>query len=115
MTDENNDESSRPAWDAALAAALLGKYVIVGLMYLEADGATVRERVQAHGVVINAATTGFVLSLKGQRMGETMTLPPNTRAFVKASPGRYRLIATGEVVYNPDYTSLWTFPARVLH
>lgn len=116
MTDDEDDASQGPAWDAALAAALVGKYVIAGFIYLASDGATVRERVQVHGIITDvAASTGFVLSLKGERDGETMTLPPNTRAFVPASPGRYRLKGTGEVVYDPDYTSLWTITAPVLH
>jgi hypothetical protein len=35
-------------------------------------------------------------------------LPPDTRAFQKASPGEYRLKSTGEVVADPDYTAMWT-------
>ncbi len=116
MAEDDDDASEGPAWDAVLAKSLIGKYVIAGFIYLASDGATVRERVQVHGVITGvAAATGFELSLKGERVGETMTLPPNTRAFVKASPGRYRLKGTGEVVYDPDYTSLWTITAPVLH
>jgi hypothetical protein len=116
MTDDDDDASQGPAWDTALAVSLVGKYVIAGFIYLASDGATVRERVQVHGIITDvAAGTGFILSLRGKRLGETMTLPPNTRAFVKASPGRYRLKGTDEVVYDPDYTSLWTITAPVLH
>jgi hypothetical protein len=117
MTDDEEDDVRQgPAWDAALAASLLGKYVIAGFIYLASDGLTVRERVQVHGIITDvAAGIGFVLSLKGEREGETMTLPPNTRAFARASPGRYRLKGTGEAVYDPDYTSLWTVIAPVLH
>jgi hypothetical protein len=115
--DERIDESAAfPEWDTRLAASLLGKYVIAGFIHLAPDGTTVKERVQVHGVITDAApATGFVLSLRGDRVGETMTLPPNLRAFAKAGPGRYRLTGTGEVVWDPDYTSLWTVTARMLH
>ncbi len=116
MTDDEDEAREAPVWDTHFAAALIGKYVIAGFVYLASDGATVRERVQVHGVITDvAAATGFVLSLRGKRVGETMTLPPDTRAFVKASPGRYRLKGTDELVYDPDYTSLWTITAPVLH
>jgi len=116
MADEDDDAGLGLAWDPVLAAALVGKYVIAGFIYLEADGRTVRERVQVHGVITGGAeTTGFVLSLRGKRVGETMTLPPDTRAFARASPGRYRLKGSDEVVRDPDYTSLWTITAPVLH
>jgi hypothetical protein len=116
MTDEDDDSSSDSPWDPAMAAALVGKYVIAGFLYLASDGRTVRERVQVHGVITDVAPgSGFVLSLRGKRVGETLTLPPDTRAFVKASPGRYRLKGADEVVYDPDYTSLWTITTPVLH
>jgi hypothetical protein len=116
MFDDEDDTKPLSPWDAALAAALGGKYIIAGFIYVEPDGITVRERVQVHGVITDvAATSGFVLSLKGKRLGETVTLPLNTSAFAKASPGRYRLNGTNEVVYDPDYTSLWTINLPILH
>lgn len=114
--DPDGDSRYGPRWDAALAAALVGKYVIAGFMHLEPDGTKVRERVQVHGVITDAGPeTGFVLSLRGRRAGESLTLPPNTQAFAKASPGCYRLNSTGEVVWDPDYTSLWTVTTPRLH
>ncbi|WP_026606853.1 hypothetical protein [Methylocapsa acidiphila] len=116
MNDDEDEPSEGPGWDPALARKLVGKYVIAGFIYLEPDGATVRERVQVHGVIVEAAApSGFVLSLRGKRAGETMTLPPDTRAFVKAGPGKYRLKGTNELVRDPDYTSLWTITAPILH
>lgn len=113
MTGDEDDERPLPEWDTRLAASLIGKYVIAGFIHLEPDGTTVRKRVQVHGVITDAAPeTGFILSLRGERAGETMTLPPNPRAFTKASPGRYRLTGTGEVVWDPDYMSLWTVKAQ---
>jgi hypothetical protein len=118
MSDDSDQDENPPPpeWDTRLAASLLGKYVIAGFIHLAPDGTTVKERVQVHGVITDAApATGFVLSLRGDRAGETMTLPPNLKAFAKASPGRYRLTGTGEVVWDPDFMSLWTVPARMLH
>jgi hypothetical protein len=106
------DESGGNDWDTALAASFLGKYVIAGFIYIDAEGNPSREPFQLHGVIVDAAPgTGFTLSLRGKRLGETVTLPAKLDAFVPASPGRYRLKSTNEVVYDPDYTSLWTMPA----
>ncbi|HYP57366.1 MAG TPA: hypothetical protein VEQ35_03670 [Beijerinckia sp.] len=118
MTDRDDDDTDAPTteWDEALAASLIGKYVIAGFIYLERDGISVRERVQVHGIVVDATRgEGFTLSLKGKRLGETLTLPPNTNAFIKADAGKYRLKGTNELVYDPDYTSLWTINMPVLH
>lgn len=116
MPEDKDDHEPRPEWDTGFAAALVGKYVIAGFIHLEPDGTTVRGRIQVHGVITDVApATGFVLSLRGERVGETLTLPPDTRAFTKAGPGRYRLKGTNEVVWDPDYTSLWTVTNAMLH
>jgi hypothetical protein len=116
MADDTDDNRYRPRWDAALAASLVGKYVIAGFIHLEPDGVTIRERVQVHGIITEARPdTGFVLALRGSHAGETLTLPPNTQAFAQASPGRYRLHHSGEVVFDPDYTSLWTITTPRIH
>jgi len=116
MPDDEDDNRYRADWDTGLAAALVGKYIIAAFIHLEPDGTTVKERTQVHGVITDALPgTGFVLSLRGERAGETITLPPSTRAFNKATPGRYRLTGTGEVVWDPDYTSLWTITTPMLH
>lgn len=116
MARDSGDSRYRPQWDAALAASLVGKYVIVGFIYLEPDGTTVRERDQVHGIVTDVGPeTGILLSLRGGHEGEVLTLPANTRAFAVASPGPYRLQASDEVVWDPDYTSLWTVTTPMLH
>lgn len=117
-SDENvfDDEHSSSDWDEVLASKLIGKYVIAGFIYLASDGISVEKRMQVHGIILDAnPEEGFTLSLKGKRLGETMQLPANTSAFIEASRGRYRLKGTDELVYDPDYTSLWTITARVLH
>ena len=115
MKDSEDDEELGAGWNTKEAAALLGKYVIAAFIHVLPDG-TVRERSQVHGVIVDAEpSTGFVLSLRGKRLGETMTLPPNASAFIRADSGNYRLKSTNELVIDPDYTSLWTVTEQLIH
>ena len=100
----NGDIDSRAVWDDGLAHDVLGKVLLVGLTYLSAEG-TVVEQQQFYGSVLSVhPREGILLSLGGQRAGEQYNLPPDTRSIELASPGEYRLRATGEVVVDPDYT-----------
>jgi hypothetical protein len=102
----------RPVWDESIAESVVGKVVLVGLTYLEADG-TLIEQQQFFGTVVSAdLRTGILLSLKGQRSGEQYTLPPDTRAIEIASAGEYRLRRTGEVVIDPDFTAMFSITKR---
>ncbi len=95
-------------FDAALAQALLGKYVLIGVTYLDAEGKPTRQE-EFHGVVVAAtAEDGIRFQLRGSRDGTEYRLPPDTRGFAKALPGQYRLRSTGEVVTNPDFTCTWS-------
>jgi hypothetical protein len=86
---------------------LIGKHVLVGLTYENPDGSE-GERQQFHGTVVSAsAAAGIRLALNGESEGQQYTLPPDLRAFSLASPGKYRLRATGEIVSNPDYLASW--------
>lgn len=99
-------------WDDELAAALVGKTLLVGVTYCTADDQVVR-REQFHGVVISAdPRQGIVLELDGARRGERHDLPPMTQVFQRARPGEYRLSATGEVVHDPDYLATYTIYPR---
>lgn len=105
------EDDSRPPFDHALAAELLGKHVLVGITKLDHEG-NLLEQIQCHGDVIVAdERDGFCFKLRGTREGEFEWLPPDTRAFVPAPPGEYRLRSTGEVVADPDYTTTWTSTA----
>jgi hypothetical protein len=114
MADDDHAESDKAGsgeWDTARAAALIGKYVIAGFLYADGEGTSQRSPFQFHGVIVDASPDkGFALSLRGSRVGETVMLPAKLDAFVEATPGRYRLKGTNEVVYDPDYVSLWTMP-----
>jgi hypothetical protein len=104
------EADGKPAFDDSLAAALLGKCVLVGLTYEKQDG-TVTEQRQLHGTVVAADRSGIRLTLLGGELGSTFNLPPDTRAFSPAPPGEYRLRSTGEIVVDPDYLSTWTIVA----
>lgn len=97
----------RPAWDAELARPLLGKTVLIGLTYRTRDGSVDRQE-QLYGTVRSIdAQAGIEVELAGTRLGDKYWLPPQTSNFHRASPGTYRLKATGEDVVNPDYVSTW--------
>ena len=98
----------RPPFDERRAAALVGKYVLIGLTYYDADGGLV-EQLQMHGTIVAAvAGRGIDVALKGTRLGQTYTLPPDLRALQPARPGEYRLRSTGEVITDPDVTCAWS-------
>ena len=52
----------------------VGKYIIVGLTYLDADGTFLRVD-QRHGVIVMVETAGIGIALKGDHDGETLSVP----------------------------------------
>lgn len=109
----SDDIDERPVWDATLAESVVGKVVLVGLTYLEADGRLIEQQ-QFFGTVVSAdSRKGILLSLKGQRAGEQFSLPPDTRAIDIAPAGEYRLRGTREVVTDPDYTVIFSIAKQV--
>ena len=71
---EHRDE---PAWDQAKADGFIGKYILVGLTYVEADGQTVIRQVQLHGTVTKIERgVGVSIACGGEAIGRTMVLPP---------------------------------------
>src|SRR5262249_43363965 len=108
MVEGQADEPSPPAPDTARAAELLGKHVLIGLTYCNADGTPARQE-QLHGHVSRVAADVIGIRLSGS--GAEFTVPPDLEAFQPAGPGVYRLSATGEEVENPDYLVSWTITA----
>ena len=85
--------------------SLLGKYVLIGLTRLDADG-TFLEKGERHGrIALVDQDAGIRVDLAD---GEVLTLPPNPDDFHDAKPGVYRLRSTGEEVIDPDLTTVWT-------
>ncbi|WP_168076173.1 hypothetical protein [Caulobacter sp. SSI4214] len=102
------DSDGPPAWDESLAAYAPGKYVVIGITYLDAAGEFL-EQTQMHGLIQSAdPRDGFAVALEGDRAGEVYWLPPDPRGFQPADPGEYRLRGTGEVIVDPDLLSTWT-------
>jgi hypothetical protein len=101
----------RPDWSDDRASALVGKYALIGLTFVDHDE-NIISQVQRHGRIHEAdASHGIAIRLvaHGQHWdGEMYRLPPDLSAFVDAPPGEYRLRSTGEVVVNPDVTASWT-------
>jgi hypothetical protein len=101
-------EDGKPLWDSDRAESLLGKYVLVGITYLDPSGDLVRKS-QMHGTIVAASESeGVGIELKGTRLGEMFCLPPDLRAFQPAPPGDYSLKSTKEIITDPDLLSTWT-------
>ena len=108
------DNSLPAAWsgtaknfDPEAAAKLVGKYVLIGVTELGADGQELA-RYQMHGVIDSASAEGVKVSLKGTREGQSWTMPPDPKGIQAVEPGRYGLRDTGEVIENPDLIAIWT-------
>jgi len=93
-------------FDATAMSAFVGKYMLIGVTYLDAAGQA-EASIQMHGVVESATEQGITISLKGEREGESWTMPANVNAISPADPGRYQLPETGEIVENPDFITTW--------
>jgi hypothetical protein len=94
-------------FDEARAAGVVGKYVVIGVTYVDAIG-TEEERFQMYGVIENASAAGIKVSLRGTHEGRSWTMPPDLRGLSPAKPCRYTLAETNEVVENPDFVAIWT-------
>jgi hypothetical protein len=98
----------QPPFDERRAAALVGKYVLIGLTTYDADGRMLEHR-QIHGTIVAIdAAQGIDVQLKGRGYGETFRLPPDLRPLKRARPGEYRLRSTGEVLTDPDLVCSWS-------
>jgi hypothetical protein len=82
----------------------IGKHVLVGLTYLDAEG-EVEEQEQFHGVIVEGGGPDEGVTLKRADTGEVVTLPPGLEP---AEPGEYTLRSSGETVVDPDFVATWT-------
>jgi hypothetical protein len=92
--------------DSAATDIYLGKYILVGVTYVDSAG-QVEDSVQMHGVVESASKDGIKISLKGERDGQSWIMPADLSAISPAQPGRYQLPETGEIIENPDFVCTW--------
>jgi hypothetical protein len=113
MPSEISDDSGPPRWDQEEGDALVGQLLLAGVTYLAADGKTVTSKVQCWGRIVSAKPEGIAIRCEGKVWtGETITLPPDLRAYQAARPGEYKLRSTGEAVENPDLTTSWSITER---
>jgi hypothetical protein len=96
-----------PSFDQELANSYRGKYILVGVTYLDPSG-NVSSQVQVHGVIESAsARDGIQIALRGVCEGQLWTMPPALDAIHPATRGRYTLRTTGETVDDPDLLATW--------
>jgi hypothetical protein len=84
---------------------LIGKHVLIGRTYVDADGEVVR-REQNHGSIVHADDSDVRVRLHGTE--EEISLPPDRDAFREAERGEYVLRETGDVAVDPDLLATWT-------
>ncbi|MDO4816612.1 MAG: hypothetical protein Q4A83_08465 [Bacillota bacterium] len=82
---------------------LIGKTILIGITYCITDDEVIDQK-QFWGTVIEANET--VINVK-QENGTVISLPPDLRSTKPAQKGEYRLQSTGEVITDPDFTSVW--------
>jgi hypothetical protein len=99
-------DGSPPEFDQALADTYVGKYILVGVRYLDHSGRQL-ENQQMHGVIEAATRDGIRISLRGARFGQSWNMPPVLASIRPAAPGRYVLDESGEVIESPDLLATW--------
>ena len=82
---------------------LLGKTILVGITYYTKDNEFIEQK-QYWGTVIEANDKQILFR---QKNGDTFWLPPDLSSTKPAPKGEYRLRSTGEIVVDPDFTSVW--------
>ena len=104
-----------PSFDDGAARELIGKYVLVGITYVDAKG-EVKNTVQCHGPIVRSDASGVAIKCEGLTWnGQEAVFPPDSRSYEPASPGEYKLKSTGEVVIDPDIVMSWTVQAPQKH
>lgn len=93
-------------FDPDKAKELIGKYILVGITYLDSNG-ELESQQQLHGTIKRASEEGILIQLAGTCEGEEWNMPPDTSSITVAEPGEYNLRSTGEVVSNPNYLCTW--------
>jgi hypothetical protein len=98
---------SSSEFDQELANTYIGKYILVGVTYLDQVGNQL-EQIQLHGTIESANPEGIKIALGGQRTGESWGMPPDLSNIYVAEPGIYNLHSTGESIENPDLLVTWS-------
>jgi hypothetical protein len=106
MPNESRPPSEPNLISESEAAALVGKHVVVGFTFVDADQKPIR-LTQIHGHVVRVNHNEGIVLKKAD--GEEFRLPPTLDGFEKAPEDTVcRLRSTGEVVEDPDYLVSYT-------
>jgi len=105
MTEQASEEGE-PFFDDEEAKGFIGKLLLVGVSYCDEQGNFVKQE-QFHGEIVRASRDEGIIIRLGEN-GEERWVPPDLSRLEPAPPGRYTLRASGEVVEDPDFLSMWT-------
>ena len=106
MSDDTRPPSEPNLVTESEAAALIGKHVVVGFTFVDADQKPVR-LTQLHGYVVRVNHKEGIVVKKAD--GEEFNLPPTLDGFWKAPEDTVcKLRSTGEVIEGPDYLVSYT-------
>ena len=91
---------------------LVGKTILIGLTYFEADGTFIEQK-QMFGTIKHFdKNNGVSVELED---GGSYSLPPDSKAIAPAKRGEYHLRASGKIVKDPDYLCTYTITKPVKH
>jgi hypothetical protein len=82
---------------------MVGALLLVRVTYVDRSGDN--ERSIEFAGRVSAVSPLVSIEVEGD---EPFTLPPDPDAYSRADPGEYTLATTGEVVLDPDFTTVWT-------
>ena len=83
-------------FDTAKAAGCIGKSILIGVTYLNAEDEPERQ-LSMHGVIENATLEGVMVALRGTPDGESWNIPSNLDSISPLEQGTYKLRNTDEV------------------
>ncbi|WP_282247800.1 hypothetical protein [Stenotrophomonas sp. PS02300] len=91
--------------DRAKARAMIGKTVLAGMTYLDAQGNALEHRQMAGHVLRINDDEGVVLASAVD--GEELFLPPTLDHYTPAAPGDYTLRSMALTISDPDFLCTW--------
>lgn len=107
-------EGPKPEFDQALADTFVGKYILIGVTYLDHQGEFLEQQ-QMHGTIESAGPDGISIALGGVKSGESWVMPPVLDSIYPADPGVYNLRSTGESIEDPDLLATWSVTKPCAH
>lgn len=87
------------------ARAMIGKTVLAGITYLDADGNALEHRQFAGEVLRISDAEGVVLASAVD--GREVFLPPTLDHYTPAAPGDYTLRSKELTITDPDFLCTW--------